>query len=159
MPSLAEICEQLLRVNEKIPIKLLVVSNDFNAYQKMIAGFPFLSAYKKWNYRHIFDDISGADVCVIPNSKDDFSRCKSPNRTLLALSLGVPVVATDVSSIDDLKNCVILDEWENGLFTYLNDPQRVARDIARAKLILDEKYSSNAVARLWDELFQTCQIN
>jgi glycosyltransferase involved in cell wall biosynthesis len=149
IPSLAEISNHLVRLNERVPIKLLVISNNYQAYQELIAPLPLLSAYKAWRYPEIFNDLSAADVCVVPNSKDDFSVCKSPNRSLLALSLGVPVVASSIPSIEDIKDCVILDDWENGLFTYLTDPERVARDVARAKSILEERYSAAVVAGSW----------
>lgn len=154
IPSLAEISNHLVRLDRRIPIKLLVVSNNFRAYQELIAPLPILSCYKTWRYPEIFDDVSAADVCVVPISKDDFSVCKSPNRSLLALSLGVPVVATSIPSIDGIKDCVILDDWEDGLFTYLTDPERAARDVVRAKPILEERFSAAAVARSWAALLR-----
>lgn len=158
IPSLAEISHHLVRLNERVPIKLLVVSNNYQAYQELIAPLPLLSVYKAWRYPEIFDDLSAADVCVVPNSKDDFSICKSPNRSLLALSLGVPVVASSIPSIEDIKDCVILDDWENGLFTYLTDPERVARDVNRAKSILEERYSAAIVAGSWTALLRSAVL-
>jgi glycosyltransferase involved in cell wall biosynthesis len=158
MPSLAEISNHLVRLNERIPIKLLVVSNNLKSYQELIAPLPLLSAYKAWRYPAIFNDVSAASVCVVPNSKDDFSVCKSPNRSLLALSLGVPVVASSIPSIEDIKDCVILDDWEDGLFTYLTDPERVARDLARAKSILEERYSGAAVADSWAAVLRSAEF-
>jgi glycosyltransferase involved in cell wall biosynthesis len=154
IPSLLEIAEFLIRVNEIIPIKLLIVSNNYHSYKTLIAPLPILNAYKSWDYEQIYDDISDADVCIIPNCKDDFSLSKSPNRAILALSLGVPVVATGIPSLKELNNCLVLDDWENGLINYLKNPARGISDVTKAKLILDEKYGSNTIAGLWDDLFQ-----
>ena len=152
LPSLAAISNHLIAVNKITPVKLLVVSNDYQKYCELIQPLPFLTDYKQWHPHQIFDDIESADVCILPNSKDDFSICKSPNRTLLALSLRVPVVATRIPSIAKLEGCIICDEWENGLITYLTDKDRLQQDVNTADKIIDHYYSADAIAKQWNEL-------
>lgn len=124
MPSILEISDSLLSVHRKIPIKLVVVSNNYERYIELIKPLAIPTEYREWNMKQIFTDISKSDLCIVPNSKDDFSICKSPNRTLLALSLNVPVVATYIPSLEKFSDCIICDDWEHGIFTYLTDQTR-----------------------------------
>lgn len=154
LPSLAAISNHLIEVNRTTPIKLLVVSNDYQQYCELIKPLPFLTDYKQWSPNKIFQDIASADLCIIPNTKDDFSICKSPNRTLLALSLKVPVVATRIPSLSALESCIILNDWVNGCKTYLTDKGKVQDDLNAATKIIDNYYSSDVIAKQWNQLLK-----
>lgn len=155
LSTLAGILNELITINKIIPIKLLVVSNNIECYYNLIEKVPLITAYKPWNYNQIFSDIVSADVFIAPNSNDEFSICKSPNRALLALSLGTPVVATSMPSLSKITGCIIVDDWQHGLRTYLTDKQRVAADISAAKQLLEKTYSGNAIAALWMNVFNS----
>ena len=152
LPSLAAISNHLIEVNKKISIKLIVVSNNYPQYCELIKPLPFLTDYKQWHPHQVFEDIASADICIVPNSKDDFSICKSPNRTLLALSLKVPVVATQIPSLAKLEGCIIVNDWENGLITYLSDKSKVKDDIDAAAKIIEHHYSADTIAQQWNQL-------
>lgn len=154
MPSLIAIRKDLEEVNKQIPIELLVVSNNREKFEKDISVFPFRTIYKKWDSLNIFSYIKSADVTVIPNPKDEFSIYKSPNRAILSLSLGVPVVMTLTENISDLSQCVKLDNFYQGILTYLRTPRIAKQDLKRADKIL-KKYSSSEIANLWEQLIKT----
>ena len=149
MGSLLSIQRNLEDLNKKIRIELLVVSNNKEKFDSLIKPFSIKTRYKKWNVHTIFNDIADSDVCVLPSYNDEFSLSKSPNRALLALSLGVPVVATRFTALEELSSCIILDDWDGGLTTYLTKNDRVSDDISKAKKILEANFSGNAVAAKW----------
>ena len=134
MPSLAAIIPHLAAINEEIPLELLVISNNHARFAQLFGNSPFPTIYRAWNPLSIFSDISSGDVCVIPNPKDEFSIGKSANRVVLALALGVPVVADEIPSVAAFKGCIALDDWVAGIKSYLCNPELCARHIARGGL-------------------------
>ncbi len=155
MPSLAAILPNLKALNEAIPIELAIVSNNVKQFTELFSNLPFPASYAQWDLLSIFANVSSADVCVLPNPRDDFSLCKSQNRAVLALALGVPVVADSIPSLDDFKECVIFDDWVGGIQTYLSDPDRTARDVARARGVIGRLFGRTAVTNLWQALLET----
>ncbi len=149
LTSLAAIREDIEQLNKVIPIRLLVVSNSQQKFNKLISGFNLYTEYRPWTISGIFDDLKSADVCILPIMKDPFSLCKSPNRALLALSLNIPVVASSIGSMNDLSECIILDDFYNGVLTYLSDPSRVEKDLKLAQNELLRQYSDDAVCQSW----------
>jgi len=152
--SLLAIQKNLEEINKKIPIELLVISNNIEKFDNLIKPFSLKTTYKKWTLQTIFKDIADSDVCVLPSFNDEFSLSKSPNRALLALSLGVPVIATRFPAIEGLSSCIILDDWDNGLYTYLSDDKRVSDDIIKANKIIEDSYSGASVAKKWTSVFR-----
>ena len=149
MRSLFLIQNHLEDLNRKIPIELLVVSNNEELFTNLIKPFSIKTTYQRWDVFTIFNDISNSDVCIVPSCDDEFSRSKSPNRTLLALSLGVPVVATRFTLSEELSKFIIFDDWVGGLTTYLTNNARVSDDIRAAKKIIETNFSGNSVAAKW----------
>jgi hypothetical protein len=152
--NLALIAPQLARVASTIPLRLLVVSNGRDEFERVTAGWPFPCDYRDWSRETILHDLDAADVCVIPNSRDAFSIGKSANRHALALSRGVPVVATDIPALHDMKDFIILEDWEAGLRTYLTDPARAAADVAAGRAFVDRSFSPGALALQWQALLR-----
>lgn len=146
---LADLIPDLTRVNDRVPIRLLVVTDKEDKFLDLFSDTPFPSEYRSWHPLRIYDDIGAADVCLVPNSRDTFSITKSANRVVLALSMGVPVVTTRVSSTEPLEGAVIFDEWESGVLRYLTEPALVQMHLGAAKEIIERVYSGEAVGALW----------
>ncbi len=152
LQTVEAVVPSLVKVNERVPIELLVISNSRDAFLPLARQLPFPALYRPWGMLSIFDDIAGCDVCLLPNVLDEFSVCKSANRAVLALSLGVPVVATAIPSLEPLKECLILDNWLEGLRIYLVDAARRERDLRRAAEVIERCYSAPAVSARWLQL-------
>lgn len=158
LPSLESIMPALINVNRRQPIKLLVVTNDYEKYCKHIKPYELPTVFKPWHFDDVFDDISQSDICVVPMLKDDFSSTKSPNRSLLALSLGVPVVAADMPSLNLIKDSIIVDDWESGVYEYLTNRERVDRDIDSVRLTICEHFSGEVIAGAWKCILEEDRI-
>lgn len=152
MKSLLLIKNDLEEINKSIPIELLIVSNSREKFEGLISPFQIKTKYKKWNLFDIFNDIRSADVFIMPNPKDQFSLCKSPNRALLSLSLGTPVVATSFEGLRDISDCIVKDDFLNGVRLYLTDMNRVESDLNKARIVIKLKFSSLKVVENWESL-------
>lgn len=151
--SLADIAPELMSAQKKHPFKLKVISNSYAKYVSMIKPLPIPSEYVKWTFKGIFHELKKADVCLVPNSKDDFSIFKSPNRSLLALSLDVPVVATYIPSLESISPYILHDNWEENIVCYLSNPEKARLDTEKSKKVLIELYSGTAIANKWNSIF------
>jgi glycosyltransferase involved in cell wall biosynthesis len=150
--SLCSIQQELENINKKIPIKLVVVSNSKTRFDQLIAGFNIETEYKKWNFLTIFQEIRSADVCVLPIVKDAFSACKSSNRALLVLSLGKPVVTSSTSSMSSLSNFMVLDDFYEGVLSYLSDNEKVRQDVGSAQKIIFDTYGADVIKNQWSDV-------
>jgi hypothetical protein len=156
--GLAAIARQLADFNQSVPIRLIVVSNNVHKFRRLIAPLPFPTEYREWRPMRVFSDIAGADVAILPYAADEFGMCKSPNRAILALSLGVPVVASSIPSLMDLSDCVIFDDWKKGLGSYLTDRSLVAQHLERAQAIIGSKFSPAAIADKWEGVLSQVRL-
>jgi glycosyltransferase involved in cell wall biosynthesis len=154
MLNLLDIVEPLKRIYGDIDFRLLVVSNSYTKYRDHIQSLPFPTSYVEWDLLTIHNWISESDVAIIPNSKSDFSICKSANRALLSLALGVPVVATRTPALEEFSNCIMFDDWEMGLRAYLNDSQLVSKHLEEAQSIIRAVYSGEMIAKQWSNLIE-----
>jgi hypothetical protein len=152
--SLLLIRNDLEKINKLIPIELIVVSNNREKFEEYISKFKLRTTYKKWDMLNIFNEIKKSDVTVIPILNDDFTFYKSNNRAILSLSLGTPVVASSTNMTLELSDCIYLDNFYEGILTYLTNPVRVESDLKKVENIIKNNYSSCHVGKLWDDLLE-----
>ena len=85
---------------------------------------------------------------------EPFTRCKSANRIVLALSRGSAVIADDFPALADFHACVQIADWENSLRRYLSDEPLRRAHIAEGRRIIAERYAAPVVARQWIDLIR-----
>lgn len=152
--DIVDIADRLVKANARVKFELLVVSNDQKAYEEQIKPLPFQSRYVGWNHQTIHDWIKQSDLAIIPNSKDEFAICKSANRAVLALQLGVPVVATSTPALEPLRDCITVDDWEEGVVRYLTTPTLVRSHLEKAQAIISKEFSDRVLADKWRHVVQ-----
>lgn len=152
LPNLRIARDGIHRAAEAVPIRLLVISNDEAKFKAVTSDFTVPCVYRPWRRDTAMHEIAQADVCIVPNSKDRFSLAKSANRIVLALSLGVPVVATRVPSAEPLRPFLIFDDWAGGLTTYLLDRGRAMADVSAAQPVIEANYSAASMAEQWSQI-------
>jgi hypothetical protein len=148
--NLKLIKEPMARVAAVVPLELMVLSNNRIEFEKVTKEWPFPCVYRPWSRKTIFQELDRADICVIPNSKDVFSIAKSANRHALALSRGVPVVATSIPAVQSMKEFMILDDWENGILTYLTDEVQAKRDALAGQAYVMEHFGPSVMGAAWE---------
>ena len=154
MLGIKEIAESLTKLSKSFSFQLLVVSNNYEKYRQHILPLPFKTSYAEWTTTNIYDYIKQSSLTVIPSSTDNFNICKSPNRAILSLSLGIPVVATKTPALDPFKDCVLFEDWETNIQAYLTNPHLVGKHIDRAQEIINQNYSGEVVAQKWASVIE-----
>ncbi len=147
--------EAMERVAAERDVTLVVVSNSAVRYENEIRPLRVPSVYLKWQPDVLHAALARADVVIAPNSLDEFSVCKSANRTVMALLAGAPVVATPAPALRPLADCVWLDDPYQGLSTYLTDSAVVHRHIERARSTIAREYSSQRIGARWLDALST----
>jgi glycosyltransferase involved in cell wall biosynthesis len=142
-------------LNRRVPIELVIISNNRAKFSAHFSQLGIRTRYCRWSNESVYQEMKDADVFLMPNATDSFSACKSANRALLALASGVPVVATQLESLEPLRDAIVLDDWLGGLERYLFDESARAADLRRADKIIDRDFSINAIGNLWSLLLQS----
>ena len=154
MLGILEIAEALTKLSKSFSFQLLVVSNNYEKYCKYISPLPFETSYVQWTPTNIYDYIKQSNITIIPGSNDKFNICKSPNRTIFSLSLGIPVVATKTPALAPFQDCVLFENWETNLKAYLTNPNLVKKHIDRAQEIINQNYSGQVIAQKWANIIE-----
>jgi glycosyltransferase involved in cell wall biosynthesis len=116
--------EALEALAAELDVELVVISNNREKYQASIAPLAIPSQYVEWSSRVVDAWLAQAAVTIMPNTLDAFSLCKSANRTVLALSHGVPVVATMTPALHPLGDFVHTGEPLAALREILANPEQ-----------------------------------
>ena len=149
MLDLLAIRGDLEAVSLEYPIELVVVSNNRKKFDEYIQPFKLSTRYVEWSPEALSNELSNASVAVLPNSLDDFSICKSPNRAVLALLSGVPVVATATPALKELASCIVLDDFVGGMKSYLGDPELRLADVNAGQSLIQMLYGDACIRNHW----------
>jgi hypothetical protein len=112
----------------------------------------------EWDNESIRSHIKASDVAIIPNSGDPIAICKSANRAVLALSLGVPVVANRTPAMEIFEGCVCFDDWVGGLYRYLTEPALVQDHLLRAQSVLRREFDPECIARQYQDVLRRIKV-
>ncbi|MFO6418772.1 glycosyltransferase [Hylemonella sp. W303a] len=149
MLDLLEIREALEAVAQTYDVQLVVISNHRKKYEESIRPIRIPSHYIEWSPSLVQEWLGRADVVVVPNTLDSFSLCKSANRTVLAVSMGVPVVATPTPALEQLAPYIHTGSAEQGLRRYLSDRDAGRRDAQAAFALAQKCFGQVALAGAW----------
>ena len=151
--KLLELIPSLIEVHKSNPICLQIVCEEsaYPIYQKHFELLPIPTKYTPWTQYNSYHAIHQSHVTLIPNSLDPFDICKSPNRAILSLSLGVPVVATKTPALSSFQDCLFFEDWANSINAYLNNSDLVYRHISQAQSIIQHYHSGEAIADSWSK--------
>lgn len=149
MLDLLDIQRDLEKISDEFAAELIVVSNNRKKYEEYIKPFSIPSRYVEWSASSIEDQFKQADVVINPNSLDAFSRCKSANRTILALSRNIPVVATYSPALRELSECILLNDFYHGIKRYFTSPAEKTQHLIKAQAIIEEHFGEKIIAEKW----------
>lgn len=158
MLDLLEIRSALEQIAKEFQAELVVVSNNRSKYEKHIKPMAIPSRYLEWSSAIVEQCLAEARVVVVPNMRDAFSLCKSANRTVHALTRGVPVVATSTPALAPLAGSIVVDDFLQGLRRYLSSPLQAKADVAKGLKLIDEHFSSAVIGTAWSEVLKAAMI-
>ncbi|WP_462114333.1 hypothetical protein [Lysobacter xanthus] len=126
-------------------VELWIVSNDAARYREIRPRLPVPTRYFEWSPARLDALLPAADICLVPNSLDPFSRTKSANRAVKALAAAVPVVATPTAACRALEGAIWLDDPAAGIDRYLQDPPLVRQHLQVGRALIARDYSMSAL--------------
>lgn len=130
-------------------VELVVVSNNRDKYNTYLRPLAITSRYVEWSPASIEKELKRATLVLIPNSLDDFSICKSANRSVHALTNNLPVVATSTPSILPLLGGISVDDFAAGMKRYLSSAQNVTDDVAKGKQLALAHFGPAVISEAW----------
>jgi hypothetical protein len=153
--NVADIAGELEAAAREVPFRLVVVTGDRGAYRKHVEPLALETAFEPWDRLTIFRRVRRSAVVIVPNSRDEFSVCKSANRPVLALSQDVPVVATRIPSLEPLDGAVLFDDFQAGVVAYLSDRALAAEHIRGAREVIEGTFAPTRVAAAWHGVLES----
>jgi Glycosyl transferases group 1 len=154
MLDLLDFREALETVAKSFDVELVVISNHRAKYEEHIRPLQIPSRYVEWTSKLVDQWLEKADVIVVPNTLDEFSICKSANRSVMAVSRGVPVVATPTPALNPLAPYIHTGDTLWGLSRYLGDREAGRRDANAAYSLAQDSFGQKAIARAWRAIFE-----
>ncbi|MDB6019867.1 MAG: hypothetical protein JWR19_4356 [Pedosphaera sp.] len=153
--DLAAILPDLNRLNEAMSISLSVISNSRPAFERYFRSANFPVRYFDWDRRTFSSMFQRHDLCLLPITPNPFTLCKSNNRLLLSLLLGVPVVADLIPSYEEFRPHVLCADWVNNLRLYIRNPALARQHVAAAQACIRQQYPPERLLQQWTGLFNS----
>ncbi|MEC4987571.1 MAG: hypothetical protein SAJ37_02385 [Oscillatoria sp. PMC 1068.18] len=155
MVSIAKVIPALEALNEKIPVKLTVISNSEELFQEHTENVSFATQYYPWKMSSFPLLFMQNDLCIIPIDLNPFTICKTNNRLVTALSLGLPVVADKIPSYAEFSDFVLFGDWKENLERYAMNKSLRQQHVKEGKKYIKKTYTKNRVVEQWSKMFKT----
>lgn len=152
MSDLLNMKMELERAYSEKPFELLIVSNSEDDFKKLTREISVPMRYVEWAPDIVDGLIAKAQATLVPSSDNDFAHSKSSNRSLMALALGCPVVATPTPAVLEIKDAVIVEEHHQNMIKLLESPALRDQLISNFETKYRQQYSAENLARKWAQL-------
>jgi hypothetical protein len=154
MGDLLKIRTLLEFVSRQFPISLTVISNSKNKFLQHIQSWSIPTTYVEWDPVSFLPILRSHCIAVIPIASNPFTRCKTNNRLALALHCGLAVVADSVPSFLEFSESCFLDNWKDGLVTYLQNPDLRQKHVAAGQAVIEKSWTTEKIADQWELFFR-----
>ncbi|MFY1666482.1 glycosyltransferase [Pseudomonas sp. Pseu.R1] len=159
MMDLLRIKTDLEVIAQEYDVELVVISNNREKYLTYIKPIAIASRYIEWTPTIVEAEMSKATLALIPNSRDEFSICKSANRSVHALTNGLPVVATSTPSLSPLQGSICIDDFTAGMRRYLSSEQNSANDVSFGNKLAMTHFGPKVISQSWIDTIKNAIAN
>lgn len=149
MVDLNRIHPLLEALDREIPLQLTIISNSEEKYRQVTRDWRIRTHYMRWRPTTFSRALWLHDVCVLPITDNEFTRCKTNNRVASSLLHDVAVVADSIPAYEPFAEAIVLNDWERGLRLFLNDRAEAERRIAIGKDILNRDWALPKITDQW----------
>ncbi|QIK78072.1 glycosyltransferase family 4 protein [Sphingomonas piscis] len=142
--------KSLYRVNEDVPLELIVVSNSEPVYQALVQGCGFPTRYVPWSAPAVYAELAAADAALLTTGDDAFCEIKSSTRVLQAFAAGVPVISGKGAAVSEFDEAIPSGKMRDALRACIG-PQRervLPQRLAEASRVLT-RYAPERIGKLW----------
>jgi hypothetical protein len=158
--DVAKVIPFIEKLHTEIPVTLTIISNSRDAFEKYVNKTSFPVKYHEWNRKSFYRLFQQNDVCIIPININPFSICKTNNRMVLSILLGIPVIADKIPSYEEFSDFVLFSDWKNNLRKYALNRELRQQQVKDGRNYILSKYNRDRVVFQWYSLFQkllTCE--
>lgn len=152
---LESISNILKKLSKQIDFKLLIIGN----FDYSIEGVNIEVVH--WTAKNEISDLNRIDIGIYPLLDDKWVLGKSGLKALQYMALGIPTVATDVGTtnqiIDNMKDGILVnneDEWLKALKLLINDSELRYRIGKKARIKVEKNYSTNIIRNHYLKVFK-----
>ena len=147
--DLSMVIPHLEALNKQHLISLSIISSSKELADKYVGKPSFPVSYYPWD-RSTFSSIFRLhDICIIPVNLNSFTLCKTNNRLVLSLLLGVPVIADEIPSYSEFKEFVLFSNWEENLLKYASNQDLMRKHVLEGQRYIQAKYCREHTVRQW----------
>jgi hypothetical protein len=156
MIDVTSILEPLEKVHKQSPIELTIISNSEKDFSRYLKGKTlFKINYIPWHKDSYEYLVQQHDLCVIPIHQNPFTVCKTNNRVVLTLLLGVPVIADSIPSYEEFSPYIVFSDWEKNCFDYIRHNEKHRTMVREGQIYIQNKYSPENITSRWEHIFST----
>lgn len=152
--DLGRILPLLEELGEELPVHLEVISNSEALFRRYLGQTRLPLSYSGWSQRRFPFQLLRNDIVVVPVNPNPLTLCKTSNRPVLALVLGLPVVADAIPSYEELSGFVMLSRWHEGLRSYASRPALRRSHVHSGRAFVKERFAPGLIARQWAQVFE-----
>jgi len=134
-------------------VSLTVISNSAAKFARLIRPWSMPTYYLDWSAETFSDALRLHAIALIPIRENPFTRCKTNNRLVTALAVGVAVVATGIPSYRPFEEFCALDDWSGGLRRYILDSDARHRAVTGGQRLLQREWTLATIADRWQHYF------
>ena len=149
MLDLLKYKELLETTSDAFPLELTIISNNRLKFNSHFADWRFPIHYLDWDRTTFISALKAHEVSLIPVNDNAFTRCKSANRLALSAYHGVSVLADPVPSYRQYQDVVWLGDWQHHLPQLLAQKGERLDRIRRARVMISQCHSADAIADEW----------
>jgi hypothetical protein len=149
MQDIDLVAPSLARHHRREPLKLTVVSNNRDKFNKLSKKWDFDSEYVPWSLDALRRLALKHDISIIPARLNPFTECKSPNRAVTSFLMGWSVVCSPLPSYIDMFGDNLVMDWDDGLEALMLQKLIRRQQVERAEGIIMKSSDIRAVASEW----------
>ena len=155
MLDILEFREAIESIAAEQDVELIVISNHRAKYKEHILPLAIKSHYVEWDPRQVEKWLARASIVIVPNTLDDFSICKSANRTVHAMRHGAPVVATMTPALEPLAGHIHTGDPLAAFRQVLAQPEAAREQAHQGYQVAESLFGTDALRRQWLQLLET----
>jgi hypothetical protein len=144
---------ELNKLGQQHNIMLTVCSNFREEYDhEIVPAAKFPTRFYTWNektYRYL---LAGHDICLLPININPFTVCKTNNRLVLALLLGLEVVADIIPSYQELSEYFYAGVNAESISRCITDKDKAIGSAVDARNYILKHYGDSAILPKWEAL-------
>jgi hypothetical protein len=146
--DLADWVPTLNEVNETIPIELTCITNSRPLFRATTSAANFPTHYRRWRRATFARVLRRSDLCLLPISLNPFTVCKTSNRVVTSLVLGLPVIADRIPSYDEFAPAIAFGATEEHFESYC-DLVAARNAVARGREIVASRFTPQHLVSQW----------